>query len=88
MVNLATDTFSSKTPASILMNFSRIHLLHFEQKALPVDSIKYEIFLRDINFIDLSVFDFDQIQTWFHFYFDGIRWIRWANISMDEEKRT
>ena len=88
VVNLAADTFSSKTPASILMNFSHIHLLHFEQKALPIDLIKYEIFLKDVNFVDLSFIEFDRIQSSFRFYFDGIRWIRWSNISMNDEKRT
>ena len=78
IVNFAAQTFSAQSPGLIVLNFSEVHVVRFEQQALATKQLSHQIFLRETTLVDLSSLDYGVIQTRFHLHFDSVRHVKWS----------
>ena len=84
IVNFARDTFSSLSSGSILLNFTHVSVVRFENQSLQTNAFTHKIYLADITLVDLSLIDPNSIQAAFHVHFDHIRDVKWPRL--DENK--
>ena len=85
IVNFASQTFSTQSPGSILLNFSEVNVVRFEQQALATQQLSHQILFKDVALVDLSPIGYGGIQIRFQLTFDSIRHVKWSKEIPDSK---
>lgn len=84
MVNFAKDAFSTLDAGSVLLNFSEVIAVRFEQSSLSTNHLAHHVHLRSISLVDLSALTAHSIRTKFQLHFDHVRYVKWHELLADE----
>ena len=85
IINFATDTFTTKTSGSILLNISEGIVMRFERNSLKTNYLIHKISFKDISLVDLEELNQNLIKNKFHLEFDNIQHVKWYK-HIGEEK--
>ena len=77
IINFASNTFTSQSSGSLILNFSEVNVVRLEKNAVKSSTLRQQMFFRDITLIDLSAIDLKSIRKLLQIYFDQIRFVKW-----------
>ena len=77
IINLGKSTFSSSQPATIVLNFSSVAVIRFEDDALPTNHLSYQLHFEDVTLLDLARVNASAMATDLDIHFDHVRYVKW-----------